>query len=278
LKSENTFPLLFTKSIKMRCISSLLFLCLLTACQLPRKSVEAVISKDDQQPVLTISFQTPDSITIIGDVYKVDEKAITILLFHQAGANARGEYHTIIPRLLEAGYNVFAFDQRVGGQRFGSFNRTMTAIENNRYGYCDAYPDLNSALDYVIAQGYTGKKIIWGSSYSAALVIQLANKRPEDVTAVLAFSPASGGALENCLPNPFVEGLKVPLLALRPASEMEYEDVKVQLEMIKSFRHETFVSENGVHGSSMLVEERTGSDVSKTWEIVMAFLARFKTI
>ena len=262
----------------MKYIPGLLFLCLLIACQTPKKSAEAGISEEDQQPTSTINFQTPDSITIIGDVYEVDKKAVTILLFHQAGANARGEYRTIIPRLVKAGYNIFAFDQRVGGQRFGSFNRTMLRINNNRYGYCDAYPDLNSALDYVIAQGYTGKKIIWGSSYSAALVIQLANKRPEDVTAVLAFSPASGRALENCLPNPFVEGLKVPLLALRPASEMEYEDVKAQLEMIKSFGHQTFISENGVHGSSMLVEERTESDVSKTWEVVMAFLARFKPI
>ena len=266
----------------MKYITSVLFLVLLiTSCQPPKKSAEqevTVIPEKEEQPTTEISFQTPDGITIIGDQYGNNKEAVTILLFHQAGSNARGEYGTIIPRLVNAGYTVFAFDQRSGGQQFGSFNRTIVDIDHNKYGYCDVYPDLNSALDFVINQGYSGKKIIWGSSYSAALVIQLANKRPEDVTAVLAFSPASGKALDSCNPDQFVEGLKAPLLALRPANEMEYEKVKVQLEMIKGFGHETFVAKNGVHGSSMLVEARTESDVSEIWDVVLAFLAKFKPI
>ena len=68
-------------------------------------------------------------------------------MFHQAGANAKGEYSTIIPKLLTEGFNVFAVDQRTGGQTFGKHNRTVAEISANRYGYCDAYPDLEAALN-----------------------------------------------------------------------------------------------------------------------------------
>ena len=50
-----------------------------------------------------IRFYTPDSIKIFGDLYELDKKGKTILLFHQGGSNARGEYAPIIPKLIEKG-------------------------------------------------------------------------------------------------------------------------------------------------------------------------------
>jgi pimeloyl-ACP methyl ester carboxylesterase len=222
-----------------------------------------------------VSFYTSDSLQIFGDLYEADKGGSTILLFHQGGSNAKGEYSMIIPRLIETGYNVFAIDQRKGGQLYGQYNRTVANIPINRNSYCDAYPDLEAALDYIIERGYTGNKILWGSSYSASLVIKLASRRPDDISAVLAFSPASGEPMEGCEPNVLFESLEKPLLVLRPGREMEIESVQAQMSLAKQFEHQTYVAENGVHGSSMLVQERVQGGVEKHWAIVEAFIKRF---
>ena len=223
-----------------------------------------------------ISFYTPDSIQIFGDLYELDKKQHTILLFHQGGSNARGEYAPIIPKLIDEGFNVLAIDQRVGGQYYGSYNRTLANIPTNRYGdgygYCDAYNNLESALDYIIDSGFSGNTIIWGSSYSASLVIQLASNRQSDLDGVLAFSPASGGSMKDCLPDAYFETLKLPLLLVKPPHEMESENSKVQFELANKYNHQTYVPKNGVHGSSMLVAERVGSNVDETWQVVISFL------
>ena len=230
--------------------------------------------------VKEISFYTPDSIQIFGDLYELDKKEKTILLFHQGGSNARGEYAPIIPKLIGKGYNILAIDQRVGGQYYGNYNRTLANIPTNifgdGYGYCDAYNNLESALNFIIDSGFTGDKIIWGSSYSASLAIQLANNRQSDINGVLAFSPASGGSMKECLPDPYFETLKRPLLILRPPNEMESENSKLQFELANTYNHETYVPKNGVHGSSMLVEERVGREVEETWTVVLSFLNKIE--
>ena len=173
-----------------------------------------------------------------------------------------------------------AIDQRVGGQYYGNYNRTLANIPTHRYGdgygYCDAYNNLESALDYMIDSGFSGDKIIWGSSYSASLVIQLANSRQNDIEGVLSFSPASGGSMKNCLPDPYFESLKTPLLMLRPPSEMESEKSKAQFELAESYGHQTYVPKNAVHGSSMLVKERVGDVVEDTWAVVLSFLDKIE--
>lgn len=230
--------------------------------------------------VKEISFYTTDSIKIFGDLYELDKKEKTILLFHQGGSNARGEYAPIIPSLTEKGYNILAIDQRVGGQYYGNYNRTLANIPTNifgdGYGYCDAYNNLESALDFIIDTGFSGDKIIWGSSYSASLAIQLANNRQNDIHGVLAFSPASGGSMKDCLPDEYFETLKRPLLILRPPSEMESENSKLQFELATTYNHQTYVPKNGVHGSSMLVEERVGNNVEETWAVVLSFLEKIE--
>lgn len=246
-----------------------LFLC---SCKDETKKKNSNEISDVQE----VNFYTPDSIKIFGDLYELDKKENTILLFHQGGSNARGEYETIIPKLIEEGFNVFAIDQRVGGQFYGSYNRTLANIPTNSfgdgYGYCNAYNNLEGALDYIIDSGFSGDKIIWGSSYSASLAIQLANNRQNDINGVLAFSPATGGTMKDCLPDKYFESLKLPLIILRPPNEMENESSKMQFELANKYNHQTYVAKNGVHGSSMLVKERVGNDVEDTWKVVYSFL------
>ena len=253
-------------------ILTIICVLLLHACQSTPK--ETAINQEEIP--LEISFYTSDSIKIFGDLYVSDKSKAVILLFHQGGSNARAEYAPIIPRLLEDGFNILAIDQRQGGQYFGGYNRTIANVPtynySDTYTYCDAYNNLESALDFVIEKDFTGKKILWGSSYSATLSIKLAHERQQEVDAVLAFSPASGKPMEGCNPEPYLENLAVPLLFLRPRSELQSERSQNQLELVKSYNHQTYVSEHGVHGSSMLVESRTGHSVAETWKVVMEFI------
>lgn len=227
-----------------------------------------------------ISFYTSDSIQIIGDLYELNKTATTILLFHQGGSNARAEYGPIIPRLIDKGFNVLAIDQRMGGQTYGNYNRTIANIPNhsfeNPYTYCDAYNNLEAALNYIIQSNFTGKKIAWGSSYSASLAIQLAANHAKDISGVLAFSPASGRSMTDCQPNIYFDKLTPPLLLLRPSSELQNENAKAQFELAVQHGHQTYPAEQGVHGSSMLVEERVGNDVEKNWSAVSRFLEAFR--
>ncbi|MEM7185275.1 MAG: hypothetical protein AAF466_01345 [Bacteroidota bacterium] len=242
------------------------------------RSEENKIIVTKVEPFVEISFVTPDSIKIYGDLYDAGKDRTSILLFHQGGSNARAEYSPIIPTLLEQGYNILAIDQRMGGQYYGGYNRTLvhipTYIFGDGYGYCDAYNNLESALDFMIESGFGGKKILWGSSYSASLAIQLANNRQGDVAGVLAFSPASGGPMKDCLPDPYFETLKKPLLMLRPQSEMTSERSQTQFRVADSLGHSTYVANHSIHGSSMLVSERVRENVDDTWEVVHKFLRK----
>lgn len=223
---------------------------------------------------LEISFETADGITIFGDLYASGngKSAPVILLFHQAGSDARGEYGGIARRLLDAGYNVLAVDQRSGGSRLGGTNRTVARLGDTDFGYCEVYPDLQATLEYARGAGFDGSLAVWGSSYSAALVFQLAAKNPDDVDAVLGFSPASGGPLADCRPEAYLAALQPPALALRPTNEAAIESVKAQLATFEQRGVKTYIADPGVHGSSMLNEDRVGESAEATWAVVMAFL------
>jgi pimeloyl-ACP methyl ester carboxylesterase len=249
-----------------------LILLVIISCKQNEKKKEITIENATKE----ITFFTNDSIKIFGDLYELNKTAPTILLFHQSGSNAKAEYNSIIPILEKEGFNVLAIDQRQGGQIYGDYNRTVANIPNNQFGYCDAYSDLETALRFILKSGFTGKKILWGSSYSGSLAIKLANQYQKDINGVLAFSPASGGPMQECRPDEYFGTLKTPLLLLRPAQEMEIESAKNQFELAKQNNHQTYIAEHGVHGSSMLVKERVGNDVDDNWNVVKTFLENFK--
>lgn len=253
---------------------SCILLIIITSCK--EKDTKQEL-KRDKETTPEIHFFTSDSIKIYGDLYTKDKSAPTLLIFHQGGSNVGAEYKTIIPKLVNDGFNILAIDQRVGGQYYyGGHNRTVAAISKNEYNYCDAYPDLEAALEYINTSGFTGDKILWGSSYSATLAIKLANNNQDVINGVLAFSPASGKAMEGCNPDPYFESLKLPLLLLKPASEMKSERSKNQLKLAEQFGHKTYIAKNGVHGSSMLVESRIEGSADETWSRVNTFLEQFK--
>ena len=245
----------------------------LNSCKQGEKEQEIILKKNETKEIV---FYTNDSIKIFGDLYELDKSSPIILLFHQGGSNAKGEYNLIIPNLVNDGFNVLAIDQRRGGQVYGSYNRTVANIETNNFDYCDAYSDLEGALNFVVASGFSGNKILWGSSYSGSLAVKLANEHQDSISGVLAFSPASGGPMKECRANDYFEALKIPLLLLRPQQEMEIESSKNQFQLAQENNHKIFIATHGMHGSSMLVEDRVEQNVDENWEVVKSFLKNFK--
>jgi len=222
-----------------------------------------------------VTFTAADGVQLYGDLYASErgKTAPAVILFHQAGANARAEYASIIPVLRAQGYAVLAIDQRSGGTRLGGTNRTVDHRGGRVTGYCDAYPDLEAALHYLIASGYTGPRVAWGSSYSAGLVVRLAVDHARELSGILAFSPAAGGPMKDCSPDDVIDRITIPALILRPASEMKYESVRKQLDAFRRAGLKTYVAKNGVHGSSMLNPKRVEGGVEETWKVVLDFLA-----
>ncbi len=202
----------------------------------------------------------------------------TIVLFHQAGASARGEYQDIYPKLVESGFSVLMVDLRSGGKRFGGINKTVEQLNNKKFSYCDAYPDMQASLNWLKTKGLSGPVIVWGSSYSAGLVFKLAAENKNEVDGVLGFSPASGKPMQGCRPDEHLKEITVPAIAFRPDTEMEYDSVKVQAELFKGEGIPYVAIKNGVHGSSMLVEKRTKHNMQHAWQKVDNFLAQFKAL
>lgn len=194
-----------------------------------------------------------------------------VALFHQGGGDVRGEYERILPRILELGYDVIAADLRRGGDRFGMENRTAPPGADSLYTYCDALPDVLAVR--AEASRYSDEVILWGSSFSAALVVQAAAIEQSGLAGVLAFSPASGDPMEGCRPETASGSLSVPLLVLRPANEAAIPSVRAQLAEFEAQGHVTHVADPGVHGSSMLDAQRVGAATGETWRVVEAFLA-----
>lgn len=140
----------------------------------------------------TITFPAEDGITVTADLFMAhsDKSTPFIVLFHQAGWS-RGEYREIAPRLNELGFNCMAVDQRSGNVVNQIPNLTAQEAKNagKRTGYIDALTDMRAAIKFARENYAQRKLLIWGSSYSAALVLVLAAEQPVYVHGVLAFSP-----------------------------------------------------------------------------------------
>ena len=224
-----------------------------------------------------ITFLAADQSSVYAYLHQssAPKTSATIVLFHQAGSSSRGEYINIYPRLVAEGFNVLLVDLRSGAGKFGGINQTVEHHNGKKFSYCEAYPDMTATIKWLDSQSLSGPVIIWGSSYSAGLVFQLAAKNKQ-VKGVLGFSPASGKPMAGCRPDEYLEKLSVPAIAFRPATEMEYASVKAQAEKFKTLNIPYISIENGVHGSSMLDTKRTKHSTQKAWHEVLSFLNQFK--
>jgi dienelactone hydrolase len=222
-----------------------------------------------------VTLTASDGVKVYADFYPADSKSQPyILLFHQAGSN-RAEYAPIAPRLVKLGFNCLAIDQRSGGDLFGQQNETVRLVGHNGE-YSDVRKDMEAALAWARSSGNNGQVLVWGSSYSAALVFLLAAEHPQEIAGVLAFSP------DEFLDNPrAVHGaaakISVPIFVTSAKDQDEIAAANSVLSVAPARQKTQFVPHiAGVHGSSTLRADKNRAGESENWRAVEEFLAGFE--
>ncbi|MEM9687528.1 MAG: alpha/beta fold hydrolase [Bacteroidota bacterium] len=222
----------------------------------------------------TINFTATDGLKVTADLYMTDNKsAPLIILYHQAGFS-RGEYRTIAPKLNALGFHCLALDQRSGKEVNGIKNETKREAVKQRKGtqYTDAIPDIEGGLLYAKNTLNAKTIIVWGSSYSAALVFYLANKYPEDIKGVLAFSPGEYFKVNGKTIKTYASKVRCPVFMT--SSKREHKQWKGIYEAVQSDRHFYLPKDKGYHGSRALWPVHKGHE--EGWKAVSKFLALLK--
>lgn len=170
---------------------------------------------------------------------------------------------------------MLAIDQRSGGDEFGGANRTVAALGRSG-SYDAALADLEAALAWGRTHAAGKRPIVWGSSYSAALVFVLAARHPADVQALLAFSP------DEYLGNPdavrqAARTLKMPVFIDQATDNAEVAASQAIFDVIPGSDKTLFIARtNGVHGAATLRDDRNASGAAENWAAVRAFLSTLK--
>ena len=223
-----------------------------------------------EEPAFTTTkFPSKDELAITADLYKIDETKPVILLCHQAGYS-RGEYREIAVKLNELGFNCMAIDQRSGSQINDVVNQTAKGAANAKLSrqFGDAEQDIEAAIDFLF-KVWKKPVIVWGSSYSASLVLKLGASK-ENVQAVLAFSP--GEYIKGSNISESIVGLTKPTFVTSSKKEAA-EVTKLIAGVEASFITQFIPEEEGKHGSKALWSANAGHE--EYWTAVEAFLAKF---
>ena len=217
----------------------------------------------------TIALTTSDGMRVPGTYRRaVDPKAL-ILLFHQRGSS-RAEFFEIAPRLVANGYSSLAIDQRGGGDLWRVPNRPAEQWGEND-SHWDALPDLEAAFGWAGSQGLP--IVLWGSSYSAALIFPLAAAHPGGVRALLAFSP--GEYLDGHAVTRSAAKLDLPVFVSSATSLNEVHYAQQVVDAVASSDKEYFLAKAGaVHGSLALVRTENPEGHDEVWAAVLRFLSR----
>jgi dienelactone hydrolase len=224
----------------------------------------------------TISFAASDGVQVFADYYSAGSKAKPlILLFHQAGSNC-GEYAIIGPMLATLGFNALAIDQRSGGNAWGRTNETVKRLGKST-DYGEALLDLEAALQWAKSPGQTGSILVWGSSYSAALVFLLAAEHRRDIKAILSFSPGEYLRGASTVRKAAAQ-VSIPIFVTSAKDLKEIAVAKSILDVSPSGEKTQFVPQiAGVHGSSTLREDQNPDGAEENWAAVKQFLAKFSS-
>jgi len=222
-----------------------------------------------------VTLTASDGVKVYGDFYPAASKSNPyILLFHQAGSN-RAEYVPIAPRLVALGFNCIAIDQRSGGSMWGQNNETVKGIGHNSK-YLETLKDMEAALAWARSSSNNGKVLVWGSSYSASLVFLLAAKHPDEIAAVLAFSPGEYFDNKHAVRDA-ASKVSVPIFVTSAKDQEEIDEAKSILATSPAQKKIQFIPQTaGVHGSSTLRVDRNPTGETENWKAVEAFLSAFK--
>lgn len=243
-----------------------------------------IFSFSSTQAKETVTFPSLDGLQITADAYigETEKNLPLIVLFHQASWS-RGEYLEIAPKLNKLGFNVLAVDLRSGKSINGVTNQTamQASKAGKRMRYIDTLQDMESALLYARKlvgenSGTNSKIIAWGSSYSAALVLQLIGEKPTLADVVLSFSPGEYfkklGKPSNWIQKS-AQSINVPVYITSAKSEEgRWSSI---FKGIKSKSKVKFIPRtNGNHGSRALWDKF--DDSKAYWLSVILFLNGLK--
>ena len=223
----------------------------------------------------SVTLTAADGVKVFGEVWRTNaSNAPIILAFHQAGSS-KAEYAPLAPRLNAAGFTILAIDQRSGGGYFGETNRTVATLGRST-SYDAALADLTAALEWGRNAASGAPLLLWGSSYSAALVFLLAAQNPGAIAGVLAFSPgeylASGDAVRNA-----ARKVTVPVFITQAADRREVDQARAIFAAVASTDKVQFIpTTGGVHGSSTLRQDENRAGAEENWRAVLLFLERFR--
>ena len=223
----------------------------------------------------SITLTAADGVKVYGEVWRAGvSRAPVILAFHQADSS-HAEYTPLAPRLNAAGFTVLAIDQRSGGSYFGEKNKTVAAL-GRKASYDAALADLAAALNWSKSTSGGAPVLLWGSSYSAALVFLLAAQNPGAAAGILAFSPgeylARGDAVRRA-----ARKVTVPVFITQAADRQEIEQSRAILNAVASADKVQFISTTGgTHGSSTLRADENPGGAEENWQAVSKFLDRYR--
>lgn len=220
-----------------------------------------------------VTLEAEDGVVVHADRYDqwTGRSRGVILLFHEADGNAL-EYHEIAPRLAAQGFDALAIDQRLGGTMYGLPNRTVAGLTGPVMSTDAVLPDLRAAVDHA-REAWPGAPILlWGSSYSADLVVALAADAPEGVAGVLAFSPV-GLMRERDLLD-VARDVAVPVFITYASGDGERVLAADLADALPDGLAVLHAPTTGMHGSTTLMETINPAGWEDQWEAVTAFLAR----
>lgn len=246
-----------------------------TNCERNKKAAqkEAVKPVLEQHATLqkeTIHFPSTDGLEITADYYPIsDKEAPLIILFHQASFS-RGEYLEIAPKLNKLGYQCLAIDQRSGDKVNGIVNATHQAAKKMGLPteYVNAIPDLEATLAYAKNKLHAKEIILWGSSYSAALMFYMGSRHKGELKAILAFSPGEYFEIDGKKIQSFASDVNCPVFVT--SAKDEQKNWQPIYDQVQSDKHFFLPETKGKHGSKALWEKHEGH--AAYWEAVTSFL------
>jgi dienelactone hydrolase len=217
-----------------------------------------------------LTLKADDGVALYGQYYRAEHPKAIILLFHQAGSNY-AEYAEIAPKLVQQGYSALAIDQRAGGDMFGRDNQTVKHVGHNGK-YLEAEKDLEAALAYAKQQHLP--IAVWGSSYSSSLVFLLAAQHPDDIKALLSFSPGEYLGAKDMVQSAAARD-KLPIYVTSAKDKEEIDSATKIVSASPSTIKVQFIPQiAGVHGSSTLLTARNPKGAAENWQAVLAFLSK----
>ena len=219
------------------------------------------------------TFTASDGTTVVARLVPATGNATgVILMFHQAGSNMH-EYDPIALRVAEWGWDCLKVDLRSGGDMWDEANLTRSQFSKDQ-SFSDAYLDMEAALEWAVGKEYE-KIVVWGSSYSASLVLKLAAENPS-VAGVVSCSPDEyrklypGGtySADGTLVADWNAQIEVTVFFTATFAEIEggLRDIYEAAPKTEEREKDIMVGHRlGVHGSSAFREDRNSDSSDLYW-------------